>query len=146
MRNICIYFFLFTFKWQVQFLAHGQVNNCLQSWSDLKHPPFLLSHMPLRRYVNNNLMGYCKKDVTPVRYQWSCIFLALTHPHDNEISNVFLHYWPSIACKVTLDISSSPIFKGAPGNIQGNLDGTAVGGCHWKVIFCTEGKFCDLFC
>ena len=24
-------------------------------------------------------MGQCKKDVTPVRYQWSYVFLALTH-------------------------------------------------------------------
>ena len=26
-----------------------------------------------------NLMGLCKKDVSPVRQQWSYIFLSLTH-------------------------------------------------------------------
>ena len=25
-------------------------------------------------------MGQCKKDITPVREQWSYVFLALTHP------------------------------------------------------------------
>ena len=30
-------------------------------------------------------MGQCKKDVTPVRYQWSYVFLALTHRSENGL-------------------------------------------------------------
>ena len=29
-------------------------------------------------------MGYCKKDVTPVHYQWSYAFLALTHWYTDQ--------------------------------------------------------------
>ena len=31
-------------------------------------------------------MGLCKKDVTPVRYQWSYIFLELTLRYSNEMT------------------------------------------------------------
>ena len=29
--------------------------------------------------INSNLMGLCKKDVTPLLMLWSYVFLALTH-------------------------------------------------------------------
>ena len=38
---------------------------------------FVLSSLrPIRDTIS---LGYCKKDVTPVRGQWSYVFLALTH-------------------------------------------------------------------
>ena len=58
-----------------------------------KWPPFWSGFTNVNRnWKNSNddnqlhiiSMGLCKKDVTPVREQWSYIFLALTHWLDNH--------------------------------------------------------------
>ena len=41
----------------------------------------LVANAVLAMKQDISMMGYCKKDVTPVLYHWSYIFLALTHQY-----------------------------------------------------------------
>ena len=38
-----------------------------------------LCQLSVEKWGENKSMGKCKKDITPVRQQWSYVFLALTH-------------------------------------------------------------------
>ena len=50
----------------------------LQSCAEPSACPYSVENM-----INLKSMGWCKKDVSPVRYQWSYVFLILTLPNNH---------------------------------------------------------------
>ena len=46
-------------------------------------PSITMSTTVMVTTMYDKSMGWCKKDVTPVRYQWIYIFLALTHQYES---------------------------------------------------------------